>query len=88
MNTALNTIHTAAPYPNGLDSHHVLPLYDALRERRIEALARLVNAARAAGDIDEARRIFQELAAGVKARSPKQVSRMERNICIPSNGTK
>jgi len=75
MNIRLKTI----PRNNhALDGPNVVSLYDALRERRIDALARMVNAARAAGDIDEARRICQELFAGINARSPAQISRMEQ----------
>jgi len=77
MNTAIETIQADTPPSNGVDRHQVLPLYDALRERRIEALARLVNAACAAGDFDEARRIFKEMSAGIQARSPKQIRLME-----------
>jgi len=55
----------------------VVALYDALREQRIQALKRLLDAAIADRHRDEAYRLHAEFRAALDARSPEQVERME-----------
>jgi len=53
-------------------------LADQRREARIRALKLLLNREYAAGNRDEARRLWREFNAAILARSPEQVKRMER----------
>jgi len=55
-------------------------LADQRREARIRALKLLLNREYAAGNRDEARRLWQEFNAAILARSPEQVAKMERAI--------
>jgi len=73
-------LHAVPAHPRALAfarGQHVVLLYDALREQRIQALSRLAKQAYAAGHKDETRRLLAEMHAVAGTRSPEQVRRME-----------
>jgi len=57
--------------------HTTVCLSDQRREARIRALGQLLNREYAAGNREEARRLWQEFNAAILARSPEQVAKME-----------
>jgi len=73
-------LHAVPARPRALAferGQNVVLLYDALREQRIHALARLARQAYAAGHKDETRRLLAEMHAVAETRSPEQIRRME-----------
>jgi len=83
---ALHAVPARPRLPTFDGAGNVIPLYDALREQRIHALKRLLDAAITARHRDEAYRLHAEFRAALDARSPEQVERMERARWERSNG--